>query len=275
MDFRRANPGDAAAVRRVARRSWHEAYDEIIGEEAVVEKIDEWYDVHALEESVARGDCPMFVAVEDDVIVFAQGGPSEDGPADASLWRIYLLPAYWGEQYRGDAPGTSVRRTPGSRAPRRLGVGHGGQQRRPSVLSKTRLRDPRSAVDRPCWPGDQEPRSPQKSLIPTTVRGNLDLIGVCLQIRTARTSASGAFNSTNHGSSIIASLPVPDGGSSREMDRVANFSQSPPRMPRWVILSGSSTSSASSSVRWPSAMATSRTVFPSASAVFATFAALS
>ena len=60
------------------------------------EKIDEWYGVHALEESIEREDSPMFVAVDDDLIGFAQAGPSEGGPASASLWRIYLLPAYWG-----------------------------------------------------------------------------------------------------------------------------------------------------------------------------------
>jgi len=97
MEFREARANDAAAVRRVARRSWHETYDEVIGEEAVEEMIDEWYDVHALEESIAREDSPMFVAVNDDVIGFAQGVPSEHGPASANLPRIYVSPSYWGD----------------------------------------------------------------------------------------------------------------------------------------------------------------------------------
>lgn len=101
MEFREADPGDAPAIRRVARRSWHEAYDEIIGAQAVEEKIDEWYGVPTLEESIERADSPMIVAVEEDVIGFAQGGPSDGGPASASLWRIYLLPEFWGDGLGG------------------------------------------------------------------------------------------------------------------------------------------------------------------------------
>lgn len=97
MKFREAIPEDAEAVQRVARQSWHEAYDGIIGEEAVEEKINEWYDIHALEESIEHEDSPMLVAADNDIIGFAQGGPSEDGPADVCLWRIYALPAYWGD----------------------------------------------------------------------------------------------------------------------------------------------------------------------------------
>ena len=98
MEFREALPDDAHAIQRVARHSWHEAYDSIIGKEAVEEKIEEWYNRDTLQDSIEREKTVMFVAVADDVVGFAQGGPSEDGPADASLWRIYVLPAYWGEE---------------------------------------------------------------------------------------------------------------------------------------------------------------------------------
>jgi len=97
MDIREAIPDDAPAVRRVARRSWHETYDEIIGEEAVDEMIDEWYDVGALKKSIERPENPMFVAISADLVGFVQGGPSEDGPADAVLSRIYIAPANWGD----------------------------------------------------------------------------------------------------------------------------------------------------------------------------------
>ena len=97
MDIREAIPDDAPAVRRVARRSWHETYDEIIGEEAVDEMIDEWFDVGTLKKSIERPENPMFVAISADLVGFVQGGPSEDGPADAVLSRIYISPANWGD----------------------------------------------------------------------------------------------------------------------------------------------------------------------------------
>ena len=54
-----------------------------------------------------------------------------------------------------------------------------------------------------------------------------------------------------------------------------NSRQSPPRMTCSVIAAGSSTSSASASVRYPSSIATARTDLPSLRACFATFEALS
>ena len=98
MEFRKAAPEDAASVQRVARESWHTAHDHIIGENAVENLLDEWYSQDGLEESIDREDAPMFLATDDgEVIGFAQGGPSEDGPTDAVLGRIYVLSEYWGK----------------------------------------------------------------------------------------------------------------------------------------------------------------------------------
>ncbi len=97
MEIRAAVPEDTGAVQRVARRAWHEAHGDIIGEEAVEALLEKWYDKPQLADAIEREDAPMFVAVDDDVIGFAQGGPSEDGPADAIVSRIYILPTYWGE----------------------------------------------------------------------------------------------------------------------------------------------------------------------------------
>lgn len=98
MDIRTAVAGDAGAVQRVARRAWHEAHGEIIGEEAVEALLEKWYSKQQLVEAIEREDAPMFVAIDDgDVVGFAQGGPSDDGPADAIVSRIYVLPDYWGE----------------------------------------------------------------------------------------------------------------------------------------------------------------------------------
>lgn len=99
MDIRAAVPGDVGAVQRVARRAWHEAHGEIIGEEAVEALLEKWYGKAQLLDAIEREDAPMFVAIDDgdDVVAFAQGGSSDDGPADAIVTRIYVLPAYWGE----------------------------------------------------------------------------------------------------------------------------------------------------------------------------------
>ncbi len=112
MPIREATPDDAPAVRRVAEVSWHAANDGVLGEEAVDELLDEWYDPEDLRESIERPEAPMFVATvdgvgsrstggetasDDGVVGFAQGGPSEDGPADAVVGRIYVHPDRWGE----------------------------------------------------------------------------------------------------------------------------------------------------------------------------------
>ncbi|PSP81088.1 GNAT family N-acetyltransferase [Halobacteriales archaeon QS_1_68_20] len=98
MTLRTATPDDAPAVQRVARASWHAAHDQVLGADAVDDLIDQWYDVAGLRESIERDDRPMFVAVADgDLVGFASGGPTEGGPADAVVSRIYVHPDRWGE----------------------------------------------------------------------------------------------------------------------------------------------------------------------------------
>lgn len=98
IEFRVAVPDDAGSVQRVARSSWHAAHDHIIGKSAVEEMLDKWYDRERLEKSIAHEDAVMFLAIDDDQVVgFAQGGASEEGPADAAVGAIYVLPEYWGE----------------------------------------------------------------------------------------------------------------------------------------------------------------------------------
>lgn len=99
MDFREATLDDIASVQRVARASWHRAHDHILGENAVEKLLDRWYSRDGLEESIGREDAIMFLAIDDgEVVGFTQGGPSEDGPADAAVGAIYVLPEYWGEE---------------------------------------------------------------------------------------------------------------------------------------------------------------------------------
>jgi ribosomal protein S18 acetylase RimI-like enzyme len=98
MEFREATPEDAKSVQQIAHASWHSAYDHLIGEETVEDILEMWYNQDALTESLDRDEAPMFLAIAtDEIIGFAQGGPSDDGPADAVIGRIYVLPEYWGE----------------------------------------------------------------------------------------------------------------------------------------------------------------------------------
>jgi len=112
MPIREATPDNAPGVGRVADASWHAAHDRIVGEDAVDELLDQWYDPEDLPASIERPEAPMFVASveprstnsrtesdEDRIVGFAQGGPSEDGPADAVVGRIYVHPDHWGEGY--------------------------------------------------------------------------------------------------------------------------------------------------------------------------------
>jgi len=99
MHVREATPEDAPAVRRVADASWHAAHDDVLDEAAVDELLARWYDVDDLRESIAESTPPMFVADDDGVVGFAQGGATADGPADAAVGRIYVHPDRWGEGY--------------------------------------------------------------------------------------------------------------------------------------------------------------------------------
>lgn len=109
FEVRPATPDDAPAIRQVARETWHAAYDDVIGPDAVDSVVDEWYGVAGLRESIQREDGLFLVAdrsaeneldgeVEPDgeVVGFAQGVlADEDEPA--WLPRIYVHPDRWGE----------------------------------------------------------------------------------------------------------------------------------------------------------------------------------
>jgi ribosomal protein S18 acetylase RimI-like enzyme len=98
MDFREATLDDIDSIQRVARASWHKAHGPILGENAVEKLLNRWYSRDRLKEPIRREDATMFVAIDDnDVVGFTQGGPTEDGPADAAVSAIYVLPKRWGE----------------------------------------------------------------------------------------------------------------------------------------------------------------------------------
>jgi len=57
----------------------------------------EWYDPELLKDAIEADSRPLFVAASDGVVGFAEGGPRAEGPADAMVSRIYVLPTRWGE----------------------------------------------------------------------------------------------------------------------------------------------------------------------------------
>lgn len=111
MELRDASPADAEAIAAVARASWHEAYDELVGAETVDSTVDRWYDPESLRETIAAaagadsavtGEETVFLVAEREGAIrgFANAGPapdSENGPeADAFLARLYVHPDHWG-----------------------------------------------------------------------------------------------------------------------------------------------------------------------------------
>lgn len=103
MSLRDARPADAEAIADVARASWHAAYDDLLGAEAVDHTVGRWYAPDSLRERLSRtagrDDAVFLVAdVDDEVIAFADAGPADaDDPADAFFSRLYVHPRRWGE----------------------------------------------------------------------------------------------------------------------------------------------------------------------------------
>jgi len=108
--IRSALPSDASAVRSVARESWRAAYDGILDAETIECKVDEWYAVEELAESIDRSDGAFLVAEDrtlerdaehgfEPLVGFLQSVPApEDDSGDTYvLARIYVLPDHWGE----------------------------------------------------------------------------------------------------------------------------------------------------------------------------------
>lgn len=95
--IRNAKPDDAEAIQRVARASWHAAYDSILGADAVDEKVDSWYAPEKLVgDDVEPDDRPFFVAVvEGDVVGFTEAVPHPSESRIARLYRIYVHPDHW------------------------------------------------------------------------------------------------------------------------------------------------------------------------------------
>jgi ribosomal protein S18 acetylase RimI-like enzyme len=95
-ELRPARPNDATGIQRVARRSWHAAYDDIIGADTVDDTIDRWYDPDRLRESTRQPTHEFDVAERDRLVGFVHAAPHSDEEGVFELLRIYLLPGEWG-----------------------------------------------------------------------------------------------------------------------------------------------------------------------------------
>lgn len=95
---RPATPADAPAIQRVARASWHAAYDDLIGPGRVDETVDGWYDPEqVVAQDVEPDERPLFVSeVDGRVVGFAEAAPDDAEPDTAQLYRIYVAPDHWG-----------------------------------------------------------------------------------------------------------------------------------------------------------------------------------
>jgi ribosomal protein S18 acetylase RimI-like enzyme len=95
MEVREATPADAAPVRRVAEVTWHDAHDDIVGQDVVDEFLAEYYDPDDLRERYQSGDGTTFVAVVDGTVVgYASGVPEDDW---YTLGSLYVHPDSQGE----------------------------------------------------------------------------------------------------------------------------------------------------------------------------------
>lgn len=98
MEIRDATSDDADAITAVARASWHAAYDDLLGAEAVAETVDSWFTAENVVADVERSERPFFVAASDgEVLGFAVAVPDDERDAVYHLYRIYVRPDAWGE----------------------------------------------------------------------------------------------------------------------------------------------------------------------------------
>lgn len=93
--LRPASTHDIEAIQRVARASWHAAYDDIIGADAVDQMLDEWYEDAAIEAGVTHEAQDFFVAVlNEELVGFVHVGPHPPRRVH-QVYRLYVHPDEW------------------------------------------------------------------------------------------------------------------------------------------------------------------------------------
>lgn len=96
VHIRSATPADAPAIERTARRSWHAAYDTLLGERAVNEMVDVWYDLSDLRSATKRDENVFIVALKEDSTVGFAHAAFDAERNGWVLFRIYVAPDHWG-----------------------------------------------------------------------------------------------------------------------------------------------------------------------------------
>ena len=101
--IRPATAADAEAIQRVARDSWHAAYDEQLGEDRVEAVVSSWFDPErVVADDVEPDERPLFVAtVDGSVVGFVEAVPDDEDDRLAQLYRIYVHSGYWGRGIGG------------------------------------------------------------------------------------------------------------------------------------------------------------------------------
>jgi ribosomal protein S18 acetylase RimI-like enzyme len=95
--IRAATADDTVAIQRVARESWHAAYDSILGPERVTDVVDSWFAPdRLLTDDIGPENRPFFVAVVDGSVVGFVEAVLADATPTAQLYRIYVAPDSWG-----------------------------------------------------------------------------------------------------------------------------------------------------------------------------------
>lgn len=98
VEIRPARPADARAVASVARRTWHAAYDDVIGPDVVETVVDRWYDPERLRVEIHDATCfPVAETDAEGLVGYAHGGRRNGGDAVAELFRLYVHPDRWNE----------------------------------------------------------------------------------------------------------------------------------------------------------------------------------
>ncbi|OLZ42519.1 GCN5 family acetyltransferase [Natrinema saccharevitans] len=94
MELRPATREDRSAIRRVARATWHDTYDELDAD-TIDDTVDEWYGDEALETALSKPGTAFLVAAKDGNIVgFTHGVVSED---EGDVLRMSVHPDHQGE----------------------------------------------------------------------------------------------------------------------------------------------------------------------------------
>ncbi|WP_231186898.1 GNAT family N-acetyltransferase [Haladaptatus sp. DYF46] len=116
MEIRPASEEDFESVRNVARRSWKEAYETFVNDDAIDGTVSSWYSDESLSAAVEKPGTAFLVATGDDELLgFCHAVCHED---EGDLLRLYVDPDRWGdgigtalyERLRGDFRDINMKR---------------------------------------------------------------------------------------------------------------------------------------------------------------------